>query len=68
VRPIAPDVIGTLIGDKTPAVVFRYSRHAPKNAGAEAVEMLAKARGQAVEVKLAEKPAGKPAEARSASA
>lgn len=43
---IAPGVIGTLIGDRTPSVVFRYSRHAPRNAEVLAVEALAAARGQ----------------------
>ena len=41
-----PGVIGTLLGDKTPSVVFRYSKHAPKSAEAEAVDLLAMARGQ----------------------
>ena len=35
-----PGVIGTLLGDKTPAVVFRYSRHAPKDAMRDAVKDL----------------------------
>jgi integrase len=44
---VAPGVIGTLLGDRTPAIVFRYSRHAPKSAEAEAVGLLSAARGQA---------------------
>lgn len=44
---VAPGVIGTLLGDTTPSVVFRYSRHAPRDANVEAIALLAKARGQA---------------------
>lgn len=36
----APGVIGELLGDKTPSVIYRYSRHAPKDAGREAVTAL----------------------------
>ncbi len=45
---VAPGVIGTLLGDSTPRVVFRYLRHAPKRAEDEAMDRLAKARGQKV--------------------
>ncbi len=55
---VAPGVIGTLLGDRTPAVVFRYSRHAPKDAAAEAVALLAEARGQDTKAARAEDAEG----------
>ncbi len=44
----APDV-GRLIGDKTPRVIERYSRHAPEGAGKAAIYRLAQAWGQVQE-------------------
>lgn len=61
-----PGVIGMQLGDKTPSVVFRYSKHAPKSAEAEAVESLAAARGQKPAESASENPTSGPMESASA--
>jgi integrase len=41
---VAPGVIGAILGDTSPSVIFRYSRHAPIGAEAEAVRRLSESR------------------------